>query len=451
MHHILIKNGIVVNEGQSYHADILLRNDIIEEIFPGGGVTAGNKYDLIDATGLWILPGIIDDHVHFREPGLTHKGDIGSESAAAAAGGVTSFMEMPNTIPQTISIAEWQRKNELAAEKSVVNYSFYLGATENNLNELISADHSRVPGIKVFMGASTGNMLVDRENALDEIFSIKSLPVACHCEDEHIIRTNTSVYREKYGDDIDPSFHPLIRSREACISSSSAAAARASRAGTKLHLLHLSTAEEAGLLSAGKDPSAKRITAEACVHHLWFDDTGYSEKGNLIKWNPAIKKASDREALISAVRDDLIDIIATDHAPHTLEEKSASYFKAPSGGPLVQHSLVMMLELCHRGIFTPELVVTKMCHNPAILFGVTKRGFIRKGYKADLVVVNPASSWTVSKDNILYRCGWSPLEGITFQSRVMTTIVNGVIVVDSGALTGKRSAEMLHFTRQKTI
>jgi dihydroorotase len=447
MHHILIRNGIVINEGQMSGADVLITGDSISGIYSPGDAPAYVQAETIDAEGMWVLPGIIDDHVHFREPGLTHKGDIASESAAAAAGGITSFMEMPNTLPQTITIEEWEKKNMLAAAKSVINYSFYLGATDNNLDELQKADRSRVPGIKLFLGASTGNMLVENESALDAIFRIKSLPVACHCEDERIIRANATAYHEKYGEEIDPSFHPVIRSRQACFTSSSAAVDRANRCGTKLHLLHLSTAEEIGLLTAGDDPSAKQITGEACVHHLWFDDSAYKEKGNLIKWNPAIKKPSDREALIRAVTDGFIDIIATDHAPHTLEEKSAFYFKAPSGGPLVQHSLVMMLELCHRGLFTPELVVTKMCHNPATVFNISNRGFIRNGYKADLVIVNPNAPWTVSKENILYRCGWSPLEGTTFSSRVQTTIVNGTVVYNDGRFTGSKAPEMLYFTR----
>ncbi len=448
MNNILITGGTVINEGLITKADILITGNRITGIFQPGNVPHDSQARLIDATGMWILPGIIDDHVHFREPGLTHKGDIGSESTAAAAGGVTSFMEMPNTVPQTVTIEEWGKKNELAAGKSVVNYSFYLGATDNNISELLKADPSRVPGIKLFLGASTGNMLVADEKVLNAVFAIKSLPVACHCEDENIIKANISAYREEYGDDIDTSFHPLIRSREACLASSSAAVERAKRYGTRLHLLHLSTAEETELLTAGNDPSLKKITGEACVHHLWFDDSAYREKGNLVKWNPAIKRPSDREALIRAVRDGSIDIIATDHAPHTLEEKSAPYFKAPSGGPLVQHSLVMMLELCRRGLFSPELVVSKMCHNPAKIFKIRRRGFIREGYRADLVIVSPDSPWTVTKESLLYKCGWSPLEGTTFSSRVMKTMVNGTIVYDDGRLTGLRAAEMLRFNRK---
>ncbi|MRR18638.1 dihydroorotase [bacterium] len=444
---ILIRNALLINEESRRAADVVISGDRISEILPAGRAETRSDTVIIDATGMWLLPGVIDDHVHFREPGLTHKGDIASESAAAAAGGVTSFMEMPNTNPQTVSLDEWQKKNDLAASRSTVNFSFYIGGTDSNLNELLRADPGLVPAIKLFMGASTGNMLVSREEALDGIFGIKKLPIACHCEDETIIRANIASYREKYGDEIDPSFHPLIRSREACITSSTAAISRAHRAGTRLHLLHLSTAEETAMLTPGPDPSSKQIIGEACVHHLWFDDTSYGDRGNLIKWNPPVRKASDREALIRAVREDRIDIIATDHAPHTLREKQAPYFSAPSGGPTIQHSLVMMLELCHRGELTPEIVVRKMCHNPAILFGIRERGFIREGYKADLVLVDPDSPWTVNTDNILYKCGWSPLEGTTFRSRVMATIVNGIPVVTEGRLTGRRAPEMLRFKR----
>ncbi len=447
MNQILIRNAVLINEEKKQEADLLISGDTIAGIYPPGEAPAASDVKVIDATGLWLLPGIIDDHVHFREPGLTHKADIASESAAAAAGGVTSFMEMPNTVPQTVSLSEWENKNRLAAERSVINYSFYIGATDSNAGELAKADPARVPGFKLFLGASTGNMLIENEETLDRIFSIRKLPVACHCEDEQIIRRNMAAYREEYGDDIDPSYHPLIRSREACYSSSSSAVARAKRCGTKLHLLHLSTAEETGLLTPGHDPSVKHIIGEVCVHHLWFDDSFYAEKGNLIKWNPAIRKASDREALVRAVTEGKIDIIATDHAPHTLAEKSEPYFRAPSGAPIIQHSLVMMLELCHRGLFTPELVVRKMCHNPAVVFSISRRGFIRPGYKADMVLVNPDSPWTVAKDNILYKCGWSPLEGTTFRSRVITTIVNGIPVVQQGVLTGSRSGEMLIFER----
>ena len=448
----VIRNALLIGEGRRREADVVVSGDRITGIYPPGKASeasagsAGSAV-IIEAAGLWLLPGVIDDHVHFREPGLTHKADIASESAAAAAGGVTSFMEMPNTMPQTVSVQEWENKNILAAERSVINYSFYIGATDTNIEELRRANPALVPAFKLFLGASTGNMLVSDSEALEAIFSPGKIPVACHCEDEKIIRANSAAYREKYGDAISPSFHPLIRSREACLSSSTAAVSLARRTGAKLHLLHLSTAEETTLLIPGDDPAAKQIIGEACVHHLWFDDSAYAEKGNLVKWNPPVRSRSDREALLKAVRDGLIDIIATDHAPHTLEEKSAPYFSAPSGGPTIQHSLVMMLELCHRGELTPELVVAKMCHNPAIIFGIKDRGFIREGYRADLVLVDPASPQTVSRDNILYKCGWSPLEGTTFRSSVVTTIVNGITVFDEGRLTGRRAPEMLQFSR----
>jgi len=447
MKHILIRNGLVINEGVKTGADILISGDLIGGIYDPGEGPAGYGTEVIDATGKWVLPGVIDDHVHFRDPGLTYKGDIASESAAAVAGGITSFMDMPNTVPQTISLTEWKQKNEHAAEVSVANYSFYLGATESNLNELLDADPRYVPAVKLFLGASTGNMLVSGNEALDSIFAIRSLPLACHCEDEHIIKANSAAYYEEYGDDIDPSFHALIRSREACLSSSSSAVERAYRSGARLHLLHLSTAEEMALLTASPDLPDKQIIGEACVHHLWFDDTCYAQKGTLIKWNPAVKKSSDREALIRAVNEGRIDIIATDHAPHTLDEKMAPYFKAPSGGPMVQHSLPVMLELCHRGEIRPETVVRTMCHNPARVFGIEGRGFIRPGYKADLVIVNPDDPWMVTKENILYKCGWSPLEGTILKSRVITTFVNGIPVFRDGRLTGLRSAEMLQFNR----
>lgn len=443
----VIRNALLINEESRREGDVLIEGDRIAGIFPHGKAPADAGTQVIEASGLWLLPGIIDDHVHFREPGLTHKADIASESAAAAAGGVTSFMEMPNTVPQTVTLEEWEKKNSLAAERSVINYAFYIGATDSNIEELRRANPEKVPAFKLFMGASTGNMLVSDQNALEAIFSLRKIPVACHCEDEKIIKANIAAYREEYGDAIDPSFHPVIRSREAALSSSKAAISLARRGGARLHLLHLSTAEESELLTGGEDPSQKQIIGEACVHHLWFDDTSYASKGNLIKWNPPVRSKTDRETLVKAVREGLIDIIATDHAPHTLQEKQAPYFSSPSGGPTIQHSLVMMLELCHRGELTPEIVVRKMCHNPAVIFGIADRGFMREGYKADLVLVDPAAPWTVAKENILYKCGWSPLEGTTFRSSIITTWANGVTVYENGSLTGLRAAEMLQFKR----
>jgi dihydroorotase len=390
---------------------------------------------------------VIDDQVHFREPGLTHKGDIYSESKAAAAGGITSFMDMPNTIPQTVTLEALNEKYRIGAERSVINYSFLIGATNDNLKEVLKADPATVCGIKIFMGSSTGNMLVDNETALRELFRLAHMPISTHCEDENTIKRNTEAYRKIHGENIPFNLHPVIRSREACFISSSNAVKLAREYNTRLHIFHLSTADEMKLFSNELPLSQKRITGEVCVHHLWFDDSDYDELGSRIKWNPAIKTRFDREALSEAVKNDLIDIIATDHAPHTLEEKSNSYFKAPSGGPLVQHSLVAMLELYHRGIFSLEKIVEKMCHNPAILFNIRGRGFIREGYKADLCLVNLSDPWTVSKENILYKCGWSPFEGTTFKSKVRMTIVNGTVVYDNGQLNESYRGQRLLFDR----
>jgi dihydroorotase len=393
------------------------------------------------------MPGVIDDQVHFREPGLTHKGDIYSESRAAVAGGVTSFMDMPNTNPQTINIDILNEKYRIGSENSLTNYSFYLGATNTNIDEVLNVDKTSVCGIKLFMGSSTGNMLVDNENALRELFAKATLPVTVHCEDEPMIRKNSEIYKEKYGEDVPVKMHPLIRSREACFRSSSHAVNLAKEYNTRLHILHLSTADELKLFSNALPLYQKKITGEVCIHHLWFDESSYEKLGNLIKWNPAIKTRFDRDALINGVNNDIIDIIATDHAPHTLTEKRNSYFKAPSGGPLIQHSLVVMLELWHRKIFSLEKIVEKMCHNPAILFNIRNRGFIREGYQADLCLVDPASPWSVSKDNILYKCGWSPFEGVTFQSKVVKTIVNGIIVYDNGVINEEYRGQRLMFDR----
>jgi len=402
---------------------------------------------IINAEGLLLIPGVIDDQVHFREPGLTHKGDIYSESKAAAAGGITSFMDMPNTIPQTVTIEALNEKYRIGAERSVINYSFLIGATNDNLNEVLKADPATVCGIKIFMGSSTGNMLVDNESALRELFRLAHMPISTHCEDENTIKRNTEAYRKIHGENSPFNLHPLIRSRDACYISSSNAVKLAKEYNTRLHIFHLSTADEMKLFSNDVPLSQKRITAEVCVHHLWFDDSDYEEHGARIKWNPAIKTKFDRESLCEAVKNDLIDIIATDHAPHTIEEKSNSYFKAPSGGPLVQHSLVAMLELYHRGIFPLEKIIEKMCHNPAILFNIKGRGFIREGYKADLCLVDPSDPWTVSKENILYKCAWSPFEGTTFKSKVRMTIVNGTVVYDKGAINEDYRGQRLLFER----
>jgi dihydroorotase len=447
MSNILIKNATIVNEGRIFRNDLFIKDEMIGSIgMPEDReIPSGTK--IIEADGLLLLPGVIDDQVHFREPGLTHKGDIFTESRAAAAGGVTSFMDMPNTMPQTVTLEALNEKYALGAEKSVVNYSFLIGATNDNLAEVLKADPSTVCGIKIFMGSSTGNMLVDNDKSLRELFRHAHMPVSAHCEDEPTIRRNTAVQREKYGDDVPVWLHPVIRSREACFISSSHAVTLAREYNTRLHIFHLSTADEMKLFSNELPLKEKRITAEVCVHHLWFDDSDYEKLGTRIKWNPAIKTRYDREALMAAVLSDRIDIIATDHAPHTLEEKSASYFKAPSGGPLVQHSLPAMLELWHRKLISLEKVVEKMCHNPAILFNIRQRGFIREGFKADLCLVDPGNQWTVSKENILYKCGWSPFEGTTFRSKVVKTIVNGTIVYDNGKLNDDYRGQRLLFDR----
>lgn len=447
MSNILIKNATIVNEGKTFKGDVLIKGEIISAIGSPGQVKAPQGSYSVEAAGLLLLPGIIDDQVHFREPGLTHKGDILSESRAAAAGGITSFMDMPNTIPQTVTIKNLNEKYDLGAENSIINYSFLIGATNDNLDEIMKADPRQVPGIKVFMGSSTGNMLVDNMQSLKELFKKATMPVSAHCEDEPAIKKNTEIYRQKYGEEIPFSMHPMIRSREACFLSSSLAVSLAREFNTRLHLFHLSTADEMKLLSNELPLREKKITGEVCVHHLWFDDTSYEQMGSRIKWNPAIKTRFDRNALIDGVNNNLIDIIATDHAPHTIEEKSNTYFRAPSGGPLVQHSLVAMLEMWHKKIFTLEKIVEKMCHNPAILFNIKERGFIREGYKADICLVNPDDPWTVSKDNLLYKCGWSPFEGTTFRSRVVQTIVNGTPIYNKGVFNEDYRGQRLAFDR----
>ncbi len=444
---IFISNATIVNEGTSHAGDLFIEGDRISARAPHGVISPPAGSMTIDATGMILIPGIIDDQVHFREPGLTHKGDIRSESRAAVAGGITSFMDMPNTLPQTITNELLEEKCRIASESSSANYSFYLGGSNTTLNEVLSADPRSVCGIKLFLGSSTGNMLVDNEMILREIFSKVAIPVACHCESEPVIQRNTNLYREKYGEEVPVNMHPFIRSREACYASSSLAVNLARDYNTRLHILHLSTADEMKLFSGELPLREKRITAEVCVHHLWFDETAYDEKGSFIKWNPAIKTRYDRDALLDGVLNDLIDIVATDHAPHTKEEKRNSYFKAPSGGPLVQHSLTAMLELWHRNLISIEKIVEKMCHNPAILFNIRERGFIREGFKADLCLIDPNNPWTVSEDNIIYKCGWSPFEGTRFTSRVVTTIINGTIVYDKGVINEDYRGERLAFDR----
>jgi dihydroorotase len=447
MSSILIRNATLVNEGKISRNDLLIKDDIISAIGSSEEWNLLPDTNTIDAEGLLLLPGVIDDQVHFRDPGLTHKGDIFTESRAAAAGGVTSFMDMPNTVPNTTTTETLEYKYRLGAEKSLVNYSFAIGATNNNLDEIMKADPSKVCGIKVFMGASTGNMLVDNENSLRDLFRFAHMPLSAHCEDEATIRKNSERHRMIYGENVPVNLHPVIRSREACFKSSSYAVSLAMEYNTRLHIFHLSTADEMKLFNNDIPLREKRITGEVCVHHLWFDDSYYETLGSKIKWNPAIKTKYDREALLDGVKSDRIDVIATDHAPHTLEEKSKSYFKAPSGGPLVQHSLVIMLELWHSKVISLEKIVEKMCHNPAILFNIRKRGFISEGYKADLCLVDPDSQWSVSKENILYKCGWSPFEGTSFSSKVVKTIVNGVLVYDNGVFSEGYRGERLLFDR----
>lgn len=445
---ILIHQATIVNEGTSFIGSVLVENERISCIFkeevPENILNRSKQ--IIDARGLYLFPGVIDDQVHFREPGLTHKGDIGSESRAAVAGGVTSFMEMPNTNPQTVTIEALQRKFETAAEKSVANFSFYLGATNDNIAELKKADKKNVGGVKVFMGASTGNMLVDNEKTLQRIFAETDMLIATHCEKEDIIRRNVEAYRQKFGEDVPVVFHPLIRNAEACYQSSAQAVELADKYGSKLHVLHLSTAREMSLFS-NAPVSDKKITAEVCVHHLWFTDADYNRLGSRIKWNPAVKTAEDRAALIEALKSGKLDVVATDHAPHLLSEKEGGALKATSGGPLVQHSLQTMLELSAKGIFTKEFVIEKMCHAPAQLFKVKQRGYIKEGFFADLVLVNPNKPHTVSKENSLYKCGWSPFEGETFTHSIEKTFVNGKIVFDNGVITENTFGNALEFDR----
>lgn len=432
----LIKNVRIINEGRSYQGAVLINGEMIEAVYEGevpSEITAETN-DVVDGQGKWLLPGCIDDQVHFREPGLTYKADIYSESRAAVAGGVTSFMDMPNTKPQTTTIENLEWKFNRAAETSAANYSFFFGGTNDNMEEIRRLDRSRVPGLKLFLGSSTGNMLVDKKDALERIFSESDLLIAVHAEKEEIIKRNIAYYTQKYGEDLDISFHSKIRSEEACYASSSEAVELATRLGTRLHILHLSTAKETTLLDNKLPLKDKKITGEVCVHHLWFHDGDYALFGNRIKWNPSIKTLADRTALREAVNNDKIDIIATDHAPHLLSEKEGSCLKAASGGPLVQHSLIVMLELAMEGRFTYEKVVDKMAHKPAELFHIDRRGYIRPGYYADLVLIDPNKTWTVSKENILTKCGWSPFEGYTFHHAVDTTWVNGEIVWQDGQI-----------------
>jgi len=444
MSSILIKSATVVNENKQFVADVLVNDGFIERIDKHIDVKADKE---ITADGLYLFPGCIDDQVHFREPGLTHKATIYTESRAAVAGGITSFMEMPNTVPNTLTQQLLEDKYQVAARTSLANYSFYMGASNDNLDEVLRTDTANVCGIKVFMGSSTGNMLVDNPNTLENIFAQSPMLIATHCEDEATIKNNLAHYKALYGENITVSLHPKIRSEEACYLSSSIAVELAKKHNTRLHILHISTEKETHLFGNATPLKDKRITAEACIHHLWFTDKDYETKGNFIKWNPAVKTEHDRDGILKAVLDGRIDVIATDHAPHTLEEKLQPYLQAPSGGPLVQHALPAMLELYHQGKISLEQIAEKMAHNVADCFQIEKRGFIREGYWADLALVNLNDPWKVNTDNILYKCKWSPFEGTTFQSRIVTTIISGNVVWDNGQLIEGTSGKRLSFKR----
>lgn len=442
----LIKNAKIVNEGKTFDGDILIENEIIKQI--DASISAKwPDVTIIDAEGKHVLPGAIDDQVHFREPGLTHKGNIETESKAALAGGITSFIEMPNTNPQTTTVEKLEEKFAIAAKTSSANYSFMFGGTNDNLDEILKVDETAVAGLKLFLGSSTGNMLVDDPKVLEKIFKSTNMVISVHCEDEATIRENLKQHIEAYGEDIPIEKHPVIRSQEACYLSSSTAIKLAKATGARLHVFHLSTGIETNLFTNKIPLKDKKITAEVCIHHLWFSSEDYKEKGTHIKWNPAVKSAEDRAQLWEALLDDRIDVIATDHAPHTIEEKSNVYTKAPSGGPLVQHALTAMLEMYHKGKISIEKIVEKMCHNPAILFDVKDRGYIKEGYYADLVLVDLNSPWTVKKENILYKCGWSPFEGATFKSRITHTILNGELVYHNFKFSNVKAAKRLTFNR----
>ncbi|TMU55442.1 dihydroorotase [Flagellimonas algicola] len=440
----LLKNAKVVNENQIFETDILLDGALISRI---DSDISDEHAQVIDLKGDLLLPGIIDDQVHFREPGLTHKGSISTESKAAIAGGITTFMEQPNTNPQTTTIEKLEEKFAVAAKDSFANYSFLFGGTNDNLEELKRLDKNACSGVKLFLGSSTGNMLVDNEEVLEKIFTNTEMVISAHCEDESTIRASMAHYTQQYGDDIPIKLHPIIRSSEACYLSSSKAIALAQKTGARLHVFHVSTGIETDLFTNTIPLEDKKITSEVCIHHLWFSDEEYEEKGTLIKWNPAVKTAADREKLWEALLDDRIDIVATDHAPHTLEEKNNPYTKAPSGGPLVQHALLAMLQKEEEGKIGLGKMVEKMCHNPAKLFDLDRRGFIREGYYADLVQVNRNSQNPVKKSNILYKCGWSPFEGVTFGSEIVRTFVNGHLAFDQGNFSTERKAKRLTFNR----
>lgn len=446
MNRILIKNAKIINEGTIFEGDVLIENDLIVEVADSISLKTSDCV-VIDAEGNYLMPGAIDDQVHFREPGLTHKGDIESESRAAVAGGITSFIEQPNTVPNAVTQEILEDKYQIASQRSFANYSFMMGATNDNLEEVLKTNPKNVAGIKIFLGSSTGNMLVDNEATLEKIFSSTPMLIAVHCEDETTIQNNLKLYKEQYGDDVPVTAHHLIRSAEACYISSSKAVALAKKTGARLHIFHLSTAKEMELFTNKIPVEDKKITAEVCVHHLWFSDEDYKTKGNFIKWNPAVKTADDRKELWKALNDGRIDVIATDHAPHTKDEKKQSYLNAPSGGPLVQHAVIAMFEAHHQGKITVEKIVEKMCHNPAKIFKIEKRGFIKVGYYADLVIVNPSLPWSVNSDNILYKCGWSPFENMAFKSRITHTFVNGELVYNNFKVKDVRAGKRLLFDR----
>ena len=443
---ILIKNAKIVNEGEIVEGDVLIDGEYIVDIDTSISSKSADT-TIIDAEGKYLIPGAIDDQVHFREPGLTHKATIKSESKAAIAGGITSFIEMPNTVPQATSQVLLEKKFEIAAKSSYANYSFMFGGTNDNLEELLKTDPTNVAGIKLFLGSSTGDMLVDNEKVLEKIFSSTKMLIAVHCEDEATIKKNLDTYLKEYGEDIPIELHPKIRSEEACYLSSSKAIALAKKTGARLHVFHVSTAKETELFSNKIPVEQKQITAEVCVHHLWFDESDYKSKGTFIKWNPAVKSEKDKEGLWKALLNDKIDVIATDHAPHTKEEKQQVYTKAPSGGPLVQHALPALLQAHHQGKISIEKIVEKICHNPAKIFKIEKRGFIKIGYYADLVLVDISSPWTVTKENILYKCGWSPFEGTTFYSKITHTFVNGHLTYHNGVFHNTIKGKRLLFNR----
>jgi dihydroorotase len=446
MNTYLIRNAKIVNEGAVFEGDILIENEIIKEIAEKISPKSSNCV-IIDAEGSYVIPGAIDDQVHFREPGLTHKGTIETESRAAVAGGITSFIEQPNTVPNAVTQELLEDKYQIASQTSYANYSFMMGGTNDNLEEVLKTNPRNVAGIKLFLGSSTGNMLVDNQEVLEKIFSSTKMLIAVHCEDEATIKANLEKYKEEFGDDIPMKYHHLIRSAEACYLSSSKAIALAKKTGARLHVFHLSTAKEMELFTNKIPLEEKQITAEVCVHHLWFTDADYDAKGSLIKWNPAVKTQADKDALWKALLDDRIDVIATDHAPHTLEEKINSYTTCPSGGPLVQHALVAMFEAHHQGKISVEKIVEKMCHNPAKIFKIENRGFIKEGYFADIAIVNAYLPWNVKKENILYKCGWSPFEGYNFKSRVTHTFVNGKLVYANGKVKETKAGQRLLFDR----